>query len=488
MEFCRLTVFLLFLIAFPAQLNANDITFDKISVLEYIHSNSKDEKPYEYIYITGNPLVRDGGRSDGSISNVKEKFELATLYASRFRKPKDKATFLFFKELGDESYKGRMNEYEKTAKLKNHKFVWFSKKQEIFDYLTRQKEPGSIKGLFFFTHTFPNGINIGIKNPWGDLDVPIPPIEKKRRIIHDPQYMRAENFKKYMDKDKYIKMKNNFAPDIHILLAGCKPSVEKHVFRRAFYHDFNGIPLIPNYPESFIKWLRIYSLSHRISAALNIPVISTRHSTHFETLDENNGQYRWINKDEQIKPAFPLLMSPDKGFYETVYPDKRYLNSLEIRVVLKLIPLKPFTPEEKYREFYKNIKTRNKQKIIKLYEQRMNSYTEYMEKYNQDFLNMPLKDQKKYQMELQIRAKYLKELLDKERKFRLYKSISKEAIKWYRGHYSNKIVKERLNLGLPPIKIWFGTKLNKDPTYFFDNLYYYRWEKYTDFLYMQRWD
>lgn len=455
---------LLFALAFSIEA----AQFDQLGSVRYIYSGSSPQKRH-FVFIAGNPLAIVGeARKD-----VEHKFEKSALFASKLRHDDDHAIFLFYKDQSDKNWEGRMRSYETYLELGWHEFIPFSSKQEIVDFLAGY-EDGPINGIFFFVHSFPHGLNIGKKPPDQNENDLLSDEEKRSMIKNDPQYLYIPNFKKETRK--------NISDDARILLAGCRTSLEVNIFRQAEKADIENASSNAMHPSNYLVYVRYNSFAKRLADLLNAKVLSTEHYTHFETSDNGGKTFRPLKEGEKPAVGDLLLMYPDHGQMRLSYPHGKISAASQTSIMLKPMPLQPYSPSKLYGNFLSKLGQRKRSGLSAEYENKLKDYRQVMIKYREDFAKLSLEMKSKYKRELKLRKKLLAELLDKERKYALNKTISIEAIYWYRSHYGKKIAEMREKMSFPPLKMLFRKNNEKNPAYYFGGKFYSEFETFTDFL------
>jgi len=441
---------------------------DKANAIKHVHSGLKENRERNFLYIAGNPKTLLGSE----IKNVEDKFELAALYASSFRAQRDTAIFLFYKDPEDKNFEERINKYIEKCNLKNFRFVRFQTKHEIVNFLIDPLLKEKIDGMLLFTHSYPFGINVGIKNTQEEFKTPMSNELKRKIMINDPQYLYIENLGTYLSQNQRIALKNNFTKKPKIFLGGCRTSFDTYIYKIAEIKD----------SKNYIKGIKFYSYAQRLANMFEGDVFGTQESTHFETSDDGGKTFRYPLKGERIEPGKPLLMLPDRGEYGFRTPIKTLYESKSEEIRLKYIPYPPTPPAEKYGDFYKTLDKTKKENLDKAYVQSLNSYKIELDKYNLDYAKLESSSKALYKKEFREREKILKKLLLREREYQLKKAISIEAIYWYRWHYGPMIKDLRLNLGLPPISMAFTTEEEKNPLFFLSGIQYLETENFKDYL------
>jgi hypothetical protein len=473
----RNSICIMLLIFFLAPFNLLALS-KKLDHLIYLHDPTNRAAPGRFVYVAGIPR----SSVDQIIKDVKHNFELAALYASTFRKPQDRAVFLFFRDREDTGFKERVERYAKHYKLKNYEFKSYNTKQEFIKLLLECKYRGPLNGLFFFVHSYPFALNIGtFGRPEGE---PKRVTEEEALALMkiDTKYLYINNLYDFLSDSERKDLLSVITPETKILLAGCRSAVEIFVFKDASLKDVDGSTTMTYLPGNYYKTIKFNSYANRLANLFNSEVSATNSSTHFEI--SLNGGRTFIRANSQEEPPLgsAIIMIPDHGDFLRTQKLNSKIRLKEFGLWLKPSPIQPYSPEEILsKRFY----AMDKASLSYLQDRYMRSKAAYDTSkalFDIDFEFLPEDMKNIYAKELEMRKQILDQLLIKERWNQIYKKISYADIYWFRWESGVNIGKIRGELGLPPIKIDFVHERQATPIYFIGGEQYYENDIYEDFL------
>jgi hypothetical protein len=450
----------------------------KLDHLIYLHNNTNRVTPGQFVYVAGIPRSSVGQ----IIKDVKHNFELSALYASTFRKPQDRAVFLFFNDKEDSSFKERVERYARHYKLNNYEFKSFNTKQEFIELLLESKDRGPLNGLFFFVHSYPFALNIGtFGRPEGE---PKRVTEEEALALMkiDTKYLYINNLYDFLNDSERKDLLSIITAETKILLAGCRSAVEVFVFKDASFKDVDGSTTMAYLPGNYYKTIKFNSYANRLANLFNSEVSATNSSTHFEI--SLNGGRTFIHANSQEEPPLgsAVIMVPDHGDFLRTQKRSFKIRLKEFGLWLKPLPIQPYSPEEILSKRFNGMDKASLSNLQNRYIRSKAACNTSKASFDIDFEFLPEEMKNIYAKELEMRRQILDELLIKERWNQIYKKISYADIYWFRWESGIKIGKIRGDLGLPPIKIDFDHERQATPIYYIGGGQYYENDIYEDFL------